>query len=147
MGVYTFAVLCLFSPTAGQGVLWSLCEIFYHVLSTNSTGLWFGNGESGEQTLETVGWYGQPPWAWAIAMRPVILILVNTEAQQLPTLAFGFKKILHKINFKYYFSTLNPGCSSLLLLLSCSVLSDSFVTPWTVAHQAPLSMGFSRQDY
>ena len=22
-----------------------------------------------------------------------------------------------------------------------------FVTPWTVAHQAPLSMGFSRQKY
>ena len=22
-----------------------------------------------------------------------------------------------------------------------------FVTPWTVAHQAPLSMGFPRQDY
>ena len=31
--------------------------------------------------------------------------------------------------------------------VSCSVVSDSFVTPWTVAHQAPLSMGFSRQDY
>ena len=28
----------------------------------------------------------------------------------------------------------------------CSVESDS-VTPWTVAHQAPLSMGFSRQEY
>ena len=29
------------------------------------------------------------------------------------------------------------------------MLSDvqSFVTPWTVAHQAPLSMGFSRQEY
>ena len=27
---------------------------------------------------------------------------------------------------------------SLLLLFSCSVLSDSFVTPWTVAHQALL---------
>ena len=27
-----------------------------------------------------------------------------------------------------------------------SVVSDS-ATPWTVAHQAPLSMGFSRQDY
>ena len=25
--------------------------------------------------------------------------------------------------------------------------SDSFVTPWTVAHQAPLSMGFPRQKY
>ena len=26
-------------------------------------------------------------------------------------------------------------------------MSDSFVTSWTVAHQAPLSMGFSRQEY
>ena len=26
-------------------------------------------------------------------------------------------------------------------------VSDSLVTPWTVAHQAPLSMGFSRQEY
>ena len=30
--------------------------------------------------------------------------------------------------------------------LSCSGMSDS-ATPWTVAHQAPLSMGFSRQEY
>ena len=26
-------------------------------------------------------------------------------------------------------------------------MSDSFATPWTVASQAPLSMGFSRQEY
>ena len=26
-------------------------------------------------------------------------------------------------------------------------MSDSFVTWWTVAHRAPLSMGFSRQEY
>ena len=26
-------------------------------------------------------------------------------------------------------------------------MSDSFGTPWTVAHRAPLSMGFSRQEY
>ena len=26
-------------------------------------------------------------------------------------------------------------------------MSDAFVTPWTVAHQASLSMGFSRQEY
>ena len=31
-------------------------------------------------------------------------------------------------------------------VLSCSVASDS-ATPWTVAHQAPLSMGFPRQEY
>ena len=26
-------------------------------------------------------------------------------------------------------------------------MSDSFVTPWAVARQAPPSMGFSRQEY
>ena len=33
------------------------------------------------------------------------------------------------------------------LLFRHSVISDSFVIPWTVAHQAPLSTGFSRQKY
>ena len=32
-------------------------------------------------------------------------------------------------------------------VLSHSVMSDSFVIPWTVAHQVPLFMGFSRQEY
>ena len=31
--------------------------------------------------------------------------------------------------------------------VTCSVVSDSFVTPWTIAHQTPLSMGLSRQEY
>ena len=29
----------------------------------------------------------------------------------------------------------------------CLVVSDSFLTPWTVAHQTSLSVGFSRQEY
>ena len=29
----------------------------------------------------------------------------------------------------------------------CSAASDSFVIPWTVALQDPLSLGFSRQEY
>ena len=38
------------------------------------------------------------------------------------------------------------------VLRMCCVLSrfshvGLFETPWTVAHQAPLSMGFSRQEY
>ena len=33
----------------------------------------------------------------------------------------------------------------LCCVLSCSV--QLFVTPWTVTHQAPLSMGFPRQEY
>ena len=32
----------------------------------------------------------------------------------------------------------------IVLVLSCIQV---FVTPWTVAHQAPLSMGLSRQEY
>ena len=35
----------------------------------------------------------------------------------------------------------------ILLLLLCSVVSNSFATPWTVACQAPLSVGFPRQEY
>jgi len=40
-------------------------------------------------------------------------------------------------------------CSSKtrLLLFSCSVVFDSFATLWTVACQAPLSRGFSGQQY
>ena len=36
-----------------------------------------------------------------------------------------------------------------LTSLSAQSLSHSrlFATPWTVSHQAPLSMGFSRQEY
>ena len=37
----------------------------------------------------------------------------------------------------------NAGESEVLVSFSCVQL---FVTPWTVAHQAPLSMGFSRQE-
>ena len=37
---------------------------------------------------------------------------------------------------------LKPKCES----ISCSVVSDS-ATPWTTARQAPLSMGFTRQEY
>ena len=32
-------------------------------------------------------------------------------------------------------------------VLGHPVVSDSFATPWTVARQAPLPMGFSRQEY
>jgi len=35
----------------------------------------------------------------------------------------------------------------LLLLFNHSVITDSFAIPWTVACQALLSMGFSRQEY
>ena len=39
------------------------------------------------------------------------------------------------------------GHASYVVLFSRSVVSNSFATPWTVARQAPLSKGFSRQEY
>ena len=41
----------------------------------------------------------------------------------------------------------NSQFSTQLLCCNHQVVSDSFVTPWTVAHQVPLSMGFPRQEY
>ena len=37
-----------------------------------------------------------------------------------------------------------------IFLLGCvsrSIMSDSFASSWSVANQAPLSLGFSRQEY
>ena len=44
--------------------------------------------------------------------------------------------------FLWYSTYFIPAC-----VLSCSVIADSFATPWTVAHQDPLSMGFFWQEY
>ena len=63
----------------------------------------------------------------------------------LPVLRFPLKKHLSSSP-----TSLPPGshhsASVLLLLFNCWVVSDSFATPWTVACQAPLTMGFSRQE-
>ena len=39
------------------------------------------------------------------------------------------------------------GSFSLKVKVKSLVRVQLFATPWTVAHQAPLSMGFSRQEY
>ena len=38
-------------------------------------------------------------------------------------------------------------CTLCACVLSCSIMSDSFATLWTVARQAPLSMRFPRQEH
>ena len=50
--------------------------------------------------------------------------------------------------FCYFISTLviSIYINTEVLSVSCSVVSDS-ATPWTVVHQAPLSVEFSRQEY
>ena len=50
-------------------------------------------------------------------------------------MGFGIAKLTYQSMVKQGF-----------LMFNCSVMSDS-ATPWTVACQVPLSMGFSRQEY
>ena len=38
-------------------------------------------------------------------------------------------------------------CSKQIVVFSHSVVSDSFESPWTAAQQAPLSVGFSGQEF
>jgi len=42
---------------------------------------------------------------------------------------------------------LTQHCKSPMCVYVCSVTSDSLLTPWTIARQAPLPMEFSKQDY
>ena len=46
-----------------------------------------------------------------------------------------------------FFTTSAPWEALLLLLLSRFSRVQLLATPWTAAHQAPPSMGFSRQEY
>ena len=72
-------------------------------------------------------------------------ILLSTDKQKLVKPAPPFQKLcvhtLQKLLLHWY----------TLFALKVKVMSLSrvplFATPWTVAHQVPLSMGFSRQEY
>ena len=74
--------------------------------------------------------YSLQPLCTRFALTKIILQNTGTSSCQSP-----FLELL-----------LSSG-ESLLLLLSLSVVSSSFATPWSVACQAPLSMGFPRQEY
>ena len=54
-----------------------------------------------------------------------------------------FHRELNLIDDQMWISLVKPMPDS----VSRSVVSNSFVTPWTVAHQVLLSMEFSRQEY
>ena len=47
----------------------------------------------------------------------------------------------------FFNSKLDGGLAVPVLLISSSVVCNTFETPRTVAHQAPLSMGFSKHKY
>ena len=63
-------------------------------------------------------------------------------------LVHGVAKSWLRLN-DFHFTSLHmvTVVNNSMLLCSCCIVSDSFATPWTIAHQAPLSMGFPRQEY
>ena len=67
----------------------------------------------------------------------------GTRSQMLPPR-------VHMLYLKILYAAMNnegPTCRNAYCMLSPSSRVQLFVTPWTVASQAPLSMGFSRQEY
>ena len=68
-------------------------------------------------------------------------IIFQHVFSQLAFFPFNIEYIL--ANFKRQNICLNL----FLCVCLCSDMSDFFVTPWTIAHWAPLSMGVSRQEY
>ena len=101
------------------------------------------------RTLEWVAISFSNAWKWKVKVKSLsrarLLATPWTAAYQGP-LSMGFSG-----------KSTGVGCHCLLpditilnlLLMLCESLSrvGLFATPWTVVHQAPLSMGFSRQEY
>ena len=60
----------------------------------------------------------------------------------------GSKCIIHFLVNSVEWVCLCIRCDRLCVCaLSCFSCIWPFVTPWTIAHQAPLSLGFARQEY
>ena len=81
-----------------------------------------------------------PAWAWLCTQGCTV---IGLKCSDIILLAGPWDILRHMARY---------GCMSPLDLLStakcvCMLMSDSFVTPWTVALQAPLPMEFPRQEY
>ena len=67
-------------------------------------------------------------------MPKIVSVIISIYTQQQPTFSFS----------QFHDS---PQSLPLQACQVTSVVSNSDATPWIVAHQAPLCMGFSRQEY
>ena len=77
-------------------------------------------------------------------------IFPNVSLQQLSVrdhfiLVFSFSNTLNTKCVGFFLTPTSPVTR--LLLLSCFSRVRLFATPWTVAYQAPPSVGFSKQEY
>ena len=76
---------------------------------------------------------------WGMAM---------TATADKPYLTWGGSRRQQEMHFLWLYNPLREHLTGTILLCLCSVVQyQLFGTPWTVAHQAPLSMGFFREEY
>ena len=78
-----------------------------------------------------------------------MLVYIMLKKWQVKLLLKNFSFILqiNIWNTEYYFVDLWTNMNKYLMHAESLSHCRLFVTPWIVAHQAPLSMGFSRQEY
>ena len=100
----------------------------------------FFSVSSSHQICSTKQLYG---WGvfWKAVMGASLTYIMGSSARQsggLPGNHFPVSDQIRRL-IKY--------AGLLLFSHSISVVSDSIVIPWTVAHQAPLSIGFPRQEH
>ena len=74
---------------------------------------------------------------------PTIILLLSYNPFQSPILKFVCNPGLTLLMY----NPQNTEFKSSVCVLSHLAMFDSSVTPWTVAHQTSLSMGFPRQEY
>ena len=89
------------------------------------------------------------PRTGAVRARPLVPTTVTSLPPPLPPSWPGSPPVraFHLLSPLELPSPLFMWLTAPLLVPSCSVVSNSFATPWTAARQALLSMGFSRQEY
>ena len=108
----------------------------------------FGNGSMFGLTLDGCTWC-VVPWCWALVHEwSYLWLILSLSAHmwvQIPV--SGILRTTHTFcDLLERHRVCVTCCIWLRVVYACSVVSDSAV-PWTVAPEAPLSMGFSRQDY
>ena len=81
---------------------------------------------------------GLPGFVWGFSILISCLSLPEGHCMYVPTSSHTRRSVCW---------CLSASVQAHLLLFHHSVVSNSFVTPWTVVRQAPLSMGFSRQEH
>ena len=104
-----------------------------------------GGGDVKEEKIEEGIYRIQGSWFLLVALYFRTLDLSNDHLTPV-----SFSVLSWKMEMLVIMQMLKDYCVSLLIARSCMCVLSCvwlFVTPWTVACQAPRSMGFSRQEY